>query len=121
MNAHCSVSAPILTRPISFRSQDDELVALNECLQLAYHQACRDHMILVYPREILILDLAINQTVGIIPLERTASTFVQVRCCKKCHCKLLLESIILYCTMLHTVFIYSASVCVLPYQFCDRD
>ena len=60
------------------RSQEDEVVALNECLQLAYHQACRDHMILVYPREILILDLAINQTVGIIPLERTASPFLQV-------------------------------------------
>ncbi|KAK2170890.1 hypothetical protein NP493_1127g02083 [Ridgeia piscesae] len=68
----------ILVGETNKKSQEDEVVALNECLQLAYHQACRDHMILVYPREILILDLAINQTVGIIPLERTASPFLQV-------------------------------------------
>ena len=61
------------------RAQDEETVALNECLQLTYHQACRHHLILLYSREILILDLEINQTVGIIPMERTGSPFTQVR------------------------------------------
>lgn len=45
------------------------------CLQLTYHRACRNHLILMYPREILVLDLDINQTVGIIPMERTGSPF----------------------------------------------
>lgn len=54
-------------------------MVLNDCIQLVYHQSCRHHLILVYTREILILDLEINQTVGIIPLERAGSPFVQVR------------------------------------------
>ena len=53
-------------------------MALNECLQLTFHQACRHHLVLLYPREVLVLDLDINQTVGIIPMERTGSPFVQV-------------------------------------------
>ncbi|OWF51700.1 WD repeat-containing protein 11-like isoform X2 [Mizuhopecten yessoensis] len=57
---------------------DEESVTLNECLQLEFHRACRHHLILVYPREILLLDLEINQTVGIITMERTGSPFVQV-------------------------------------------
>lgn len=61
-----------------FRSQEEDSVALNECLQLIFHQACRHHLVLLYPREILVLDLDINQTVGIIPMERTGSPFVQV-------------------------------------------
>lgn len=52
---------------------------LNDCIQLLYHQSCRHHLVLVYTREILILDLEINQTVGIIPIERAGSPFVQVR------------------------------------------
>ena len=53
-------------------------MALNECLQLLYHQSCRHHLILLYPREILVLDLEINQTVGIIQMERSGSPYVQV-------------------------------------------
>ena len=56
----------------------DETVVLNDCLQLTYHRSRRHHIILVYPREILILDLEINQTVGIIPMDRSGSPFVQV-------------------------------------------
>lgn len=54
-------------------------MVLNDCIQLLYHQSCRHHLVLVYTREILILDLEINQTVGIIPIERAGSPFVQVR------------------------------------------
>ena len=59
--------------------REDENIALNECIQLAYHKACRHHLILVYAREILILDLEINQTVGTIPMERTGSPFLEVQ------------------------------------------
>ncbi|KAF4521502.1 hypothetical protein B566_EDAN001802 [Ephemera danica] len=49
-----------------------------ECLQLQHHRSLRHHLLLLYPRELLILDLHINQTVGVLPLERSASTFMQV-------------------------------------------
>lgn len=58
--------------------EDADQVVLNDCIQLLYHQSCRHHLVLVYTREILILDLEINQTVGIIPIERAGSPFVQV-------------------------------------------
>ncbi|XP_056005072.1 WD repeat-containing protein 11-like [Ostrea edulis] len=58
--------------------EESDQVALNDCIQLLHHQSCRHHLILVYTREILILDLEINQTVGIIPIERAGSPFVQI-------------------------------------------
>jgi len=57
--------------------KDDETAAA-ECLQLAYHKACRHHLVLLYAREILILDLDINQTVSVIPMERSGSPFMTV-------------------------------------------
>ena len=48
------------------------------CLQLEFHKARRHHLILLYSREILVLDLEINQTVGIISTERTGSPFIKV-------------------------------------------
>ena len=53
-------------------------MGLNDCLQLEYHQSCRHHLLLLYSKEILILDLQINQTVGIISIERNSSPFVKV-------------------------------------------
>jgi hypothetical protein len=53
-------------------------MTVSECLQLEYHHSLRHHLLLVYAREVLILDLHINQTVGIIPLEKTASPLLQV-------------------------------------------
>lgn len=58
-----------------------EFVALNDCLQLAYLPSKRNHMLLLYPREILILDLEVNQTVGVIAIERAGVPFLQVSPC----------------------------------------
>lgn len=55
-----------------------EFMTLNDCLQLAYLPSKRNHMLLLYPREILILDLEVNQTVGVIAIERTGVPFLQV-------------------------------------------
>ncbi|CAH1783668.1 unnamed protein product [Owenia fusiformis] len=66
------------SEPKQQKSPEEDSVMLNDCVQLAFHEACRNHLILMYPREILILDLDINQTVGIIPIERTGSPFVQL-------------------------------------------
>lgn len=56
-----------------------ESVTLNDCLQLSYLPSKRNYMLLLYPREILILDLEVNQTVGVIAIERTGVPFIQVR------------------------------------------
>ncbi|XP_063221643.1 WD repeat-containing protein 11-like [Bacillus rossius redtenbacheri] len=60
------------------KPRPDDCMMVSECLQLCYHSAARHHLLLLYAREILVLDLHINQTVGIIPVEKTASPLVQV-------------------------------------------
>ncbi|CAL1537683.1 unnamed protein product [Lymnaea stagnalis] len=62
-------------------SPEEESVTLNECLQLCFHRSCRHHLMLLYPREMLILDREINQTVGIIALDRSSSSFTKVIAC----------------------------------------
>lgn len=56
-----------------------EVVTLNDCLQLSYLPSKRNHMLLLYPREILILDLELSQTVGVVAIERSGVPFMQVR------------------------------------------
>ncbi|XP_066549103.1 WD repeat-containing protein 11 [Amia ocellicauda] len=58
-----------------------ESVTLNDCLQLAYLPCKRNHMLLLYPREILVLDLEVSQTVGVVAIERTGVPFIQVAPC----------------------------------------
>ncbi|XP_071948596.1 WD repeat-containing protein 11-like [Antedon mediterranea] len=64
-------------------SSDTDPISLNDCIQLCYLQSCRHHLLLLYTREILILDLEINQTVGTIPMERTGSPFQMVYPCRQ--------------------------------------
>uniref|UniRef100_A0A8C6ULV9 WD repeat domain 11 n=1 Tax=Neogobius melanostomus TaxID=47308 RepID=A0A8C6ULV9_9GOBI len=58
-----------------------EAVTLNDCLQLSYLPSKRNHMLLLYPREILILDLELSQTVGVVAIERSGVPFIQVSPC----------------------------------------
>ncbi|XP_021461466.2 WD repeat-containing protein 11 [Oncorhynchus mykiss] len=59
-----------------------EAVTLNaDCLQLSYLPSKRNHMLLLYPREILILDLEVSQTVGVVAIERSGVPFIQVIPC----------------------------------------
>ncbi|XP_078587664.1 WD repeat-containing protein 11-like isoform X3 [Branchiostoma floridae x Branchiostoma japonicum] len=61
----------------------EDTVTLNECLQLMYLRSCRNHLLLVYSKELLILDLEIKQTVGIVAIERSGSPFLQVIACRQ--------------------------------------
>ncbi|PAA65451.1 hypothetical protein BOX15_Mlig015787g1, partial [Macrostomum lignano] len=51
------------------------------CLQVTYHRARRNHVIAVYSREIVLIDLLINQPVASIALERSAAGFLRVHSC----------------------------------------
>ncbi|XP_053548627.1 WD repeat-containing protein 11 [Bombina bombina] len=66
---------------ITNEKPNSEAVTLNECLQLSYLPSKRNHMLLLYTREILILDLEVNQTVGVVAIERTGVPFLQVIPC----------------------------------------
>ncbi|XP_054019507.1 WD repeat-containing protein 11 [Dryobates pubescens] len=66
---------------ISNEKPSAESVTLNDCLQLSFLPSKRNYMLLLYPREILILDLEVNQTVGVIAIERTGVPFIQVIPC----------------------------------------
>uniref|UniRef100_A0A673MEK5 WD repeat-containing protein 11 n=1 Tax=Sinocyclocheilus rhinocerous TaxID=307959 RepID=A0A673MEK5_9TELE len=70
--AHCEIQEH--TKPI-------QAVTLNDCLQLSYLPSKRNHMLLLYPREILILDLELSQTVGVVAIERSGVPFIQVIPC----------------------------------------
>ncbi|XP_053654760.2 WD repeat-containing protein 11 isoform X1 [Cherax quadricarinatus] len=63
------------------KPKSEEVSQLVECLQLMYHRTVRDQLLLLYSREILVLDLTINQTVGIIVIDRAMSPFSQVLSC----------------------------------------
>ena len=48
------------------------------CLQLEFHQSRKNHIILLYAREVLILDLDVNQIIEAISADKTGSPFQQV-------------------------------------------
>jgi WD40 repeat protein len=55
---------------------------LSECLQVKFHGAVRNHLLLVYPREVLVLDLDIAQTVGTVAtVERNCPAILQISSC----------------------------------------
>ncbi|UJR35929.1 hypothetical protein I4U23_028670 [Adineta vaga] len=68
--------------------QDDQLlstvVSLNDCIQILFHPIHRHLILIVYPREILIFDLQILQTVGTILCEKNSAAFYKIYgCCRR--------------------------------------
>lgn len=54
-----------------------------DCLHVSFVNSHRHHLLVLYPKEILILDLNIMQAVGSVFLERNTSPFLQVFSCKQ--------------------------------------
>ena len=61
--------------------RDEDILLLTECLQMDFSPVQRGHLFLMFRREILILDLAINCTVGTIMAEKSTSSFAQLCPC----------------------------------------
>lgn len=70
-----------LMRAADARIGIDEEQPLSECLQLSYHGALRYHLLLLYPKRLVVLDTEIQQTLGVISLERNGSPFVRCQPC----------------------------------------
>ena len=60
-------------------SSSADAFALSECLAVKHHRAVRNHLLLVYPREVLVLDLDIGQTVGLV--RKTFPSFLSFFVC----------------------------------------
>ena len=67
--------------PVS-SNNEEAVAAMQDCLQIIFHQNARNHIILVYPREVLLLDLDIGQTVGMIILDRSCSPILELVPCR---------------------------------------
>lgn len=65
-----------------FRS-GEESVALSECLQLMYLPSRNHHLLALFPREVMILDMEINQAVCSFCLERNSPSFLQIIPCRQ--------------------------------------
>jgi len=56
----------------------DASFTVSECIQFTYHRALRNHMLLMYQHDIIIIDLSISMTVGVISIDKSFSPFCQV-------------------------------------------
>ncbi|CAF0850740.1 unnamed protein product [Didymodactylos carnosus] len=67
------------------KKQDDlaSIVSLNDCIQILFHPLHRHLILIVYPREILIFDLEICQTVGTILCDKHVAAFYKIYACKQ--------------------------------------
>ena len=54
-------------------------LAMSSCAQVLYHRSARSHVLLVFPREILVIDLDLGQTVGVIAVDRSAPQILDAR------------------------------------------
>ena len=63
-------------------NHEQAIAAISECQQVLFHRNARNHLVLVYRREVLILDLDIGQTVGMVALDRSCSPIVKLIPCK---------------------------------------
>ena len=67
---------------VYFSKTDGNGYSVCECLSLVFHRSSPDLLLLLYSGELLVLDLIINQTVAVIPVERKMSPFLNLHSCK---------------------------------------
>uniref|UniRef100_A0A8C4QUC4 WD repeat domain 11 n=1 Tax=Eptatretus burgeri TaxID=7764 RepID=A0A8C4QUC4_EPTBU len=60
-----------------------EMAPLTECLQMEYLPSHRGHLLLLYSRELLVLDLEVSQTVAMIAIEKSGVPFLQAFPCRQ--------------------------------------
>uniref|UniRef100_A0A4W4H9W4 WD repeat-containing protein 11 n=1 Tax=Electrophorus electricus TaxID=8005 RepID=A0A4W4H9W4_ELEEL len=73
-------SSPAHSKPTAIQPTGAKK-ALNKVKVLITNEKPTSHMLLLYPREILILDLELSQTVGVVAIERSGVPFIQVIPC----------------------------------------
>ena len=61
--------------------RDEDILMLTDCQQMEFSPVQRDHLLLMFRREILIIDLSIGCTVGTVMAEKSTSSFAQMYPC----------------------------------------
>ncbi|VVC35482.1 Hypothetical protein CINCED_3A000598 [Cinara cedri] len=61
----------------------DASLMVSECIQFLYHRSLRNHILLMYQHDILIIDLHISMTVGVISIDKSFSPFCQMYSCQQ--------------------------------------
>ncbi|XP_050421580.1 WD repeat-containing protein 11-like [Adelges cooleyi] len=61
----------------------DATLTASECIQFTYHHSLRNHILLMYQHDIIIIDLEISMTVGVISIDRSLSYFTQMYSCRQ--------------------------------------
>jgi len=77
-----SAFAKMMSWAGDMRGRNDEENLSSDCLQIAYSLANRGHFLLIFSREILILDLEFGQAVGSFSVEKNSPSFLQIVPCK---------------------------------------
>ena len=70
----------MMIKILCFRNDEESLVS-SECLQIAYLPTNKNHFLLLFSREILILDLELGQAIGSFAVENNSPSFVQIIPC----------------------------------------
>lgn len=66
------------------RPEELSMTSLNECLQLSFHRSLRHIICLVYPREVLLVDLRIHHTVAVLTAsDRSYAPLQQLLLCRQ--------------------------------------
>jgi len=85
-SSHLTARLKTIIEGSEHSTKQDELsssnvVSLNDCIQILFHPLHRHLIFIVYPREILIFDLQILQTVGSILCEKSSAAFYKIYAC----------------------------------------
>ena len=48
-----------------------------ECIQTLFHCCARNHLLMVFPRQVIIIDLDIHQAVGVIAIDKSHPNIIQ--------------------------------------------
>ena len=56
---------------------DGSPTPFGDCIQTLFHACARNHIFMVFPRLVLIVDLEIHQPVGVIHVEKSSANIIQ--------------------------------------------
>ena len=48
-----------------------------DCIQTLFHRCARNHLLMVFPRQVIVVDLDIQQAVGVIPVDKSTPNIIQ--------------------------------------------